>query len=546
MDFKLKLHNYVKAVQSSEWVAGKYQQLAVDRFVNDLKRTDLKFNIEEGERWCKFFSLLKHSKGKQHLNKPFILEGWQVFLIMNIYGWQKLDGLRRFKNVYIEIARKNGKSTLVTGMGLGALLIDREATPEVYSAATKGDQARIVFEEAGRMVNKSELLSNKLTVMRDSIFCKSNFGVFKPLASDSKTLDGLNVHFAAIDEVHAHKSSEVIDLLDTATGAREQPLIVEITTSGSNKGSICYKHHEMTKKVLEGVIKNDAWFGVVYSIDEGDDWKDEKVWIKANPNLAVSKRKEYMHEQYEKAIQMPSFLNTFLRLDLNVWTGSTTRWISDETWMGCYEQFTEQDLLGMECIAGCDLASVGDTNAISLLFKTEDGYKVLNYFFVPAETKQKKYELDNINYPEWVRENDIIETTLPSRDDEAIVLKILEIKSKFKLKAIAFDRWQSEDIVHKLESVGVECVAFGQGYRSMSYPTKKLEEMVTNRQLKHNGNKAMRWMVSNIMIERDAADNIKINKAKSSEKVDGPVSLVMALGTMLDYERKNINSNYVW
>jgi len=546
MDFKLKLHNYIKAVQSGEWVAGKYQQLAVNRFVNDLKRTDLKFNIEEGERWCKFFSLLKHSKGKQHLNKPFILEGWQVFLIMNIYGWQKLDGLRRFKNVYIEIARKNGKSTLVTGMGLGALLIDREATPEVYSAATKGDQARIVFEEAGRMVNKSELLSNKLTVMRDSIFCKSNFGVFKPLASDSKTLDGLNVHFAAIDEVHAHKSSEVIDLLDTATGAREQPLIVEITTSGSNKGSICYKHHEMTKKVLEGVIKNDAWFGVVYSIDEGDDWKDEKVWIKANPNLAVSKRKEYMAEQYEKAIQMPSFLNTFLRLDLNVWTGSTTRWISDETWMGCYEQFSEQDLLGMECIAGCDLASVGDTNAISLLFKTEDGYKVLNYFFVPAETKQKKYELDNINYPEWVREGDIIETTLPSRDDEAIVLKILEIKSKFKLKAIAFDRWQSEDIVHKLESVGVECVAFGQGYRSMSYPTKKLEEMVTNRQLKHNGNKAMRWMVSNIMIERDAADNIKINKAKSSEKVDGPVSLVMALGTMLDYERKNINSNYVW
>jgi len=546
MDFKLKLHNYVKAVQSGECVAGKYQQLAVNRFVNDLKRTDLKFNIEEGERWCKFFSLLKHSKGKQHLNKPFILEGWQVFLIMNIYGWQKLDGLRRFKNVYIEIARKNGKSTLVTGMGLGALLIDREATPEVYSAATKGDQARIVFEEAGRMVNKSELLSNKLTVMRDSIFCKANFGVFKPLASDSKTLDGLNVHFAAIDEVHAHKSSEVIDLLDTATGAREQPLIVEITTSGSNKGSICYKHHEMTKKVLEGVIKNDAWFGVVYSIDEGDDWKDEKVWIKANPNLAVSKRKEYMAEQYEKAIQMPSFLNTFLRLDLNVWTGSTTRWISDETWMGCYEQFSEQDLLGMECIAGCDLASVGDTNAISLLFKTEDGYKVLNYFFVPAETKQKKYELDNINYPEWVRDGDIIETTLPSRDDEAIVLKILEIKSKFKLKAIAFDRWQSEDIVHKLESVGVECVAFGQGYRSMSYPTKKLEEMVTNRQLKHNGNKAMRWMVSNIMIERDAADNIKINKAKSSEKVDGPVSLVMALGTMLDYERKNINSNYVW
>jgi len=546
MDFKLKLNEYVKAVQTGKWTAGKYQQLAVDRFVNDLKRNDLKFNIEEGERWCKFFSLLKHSKGKQHLNKPFILEGWQVFLIMNIYGWQKLDGLRRFKNVYIEIARKNGKSTLVTGMGLGALLIDREATPEVYSAATKGDQARIVFEEAGRMVNKSELLSNKLTVMRDSIFCKSNFGVFKPLASDSKTLDGLNVHFAAIDEVHAHKSSEVIDLLDTATGAREQPLIVEITTSGSNKGSICYKHHEMTKKVLEGVIKNDAWFGVVYSIDEGDDWKDEKVWIKANPNLGVSKRKEYMAEQYEKAIQMPSFLNTFLRLDLNVWTGSTTRWISDETWMGCYEQFSEQDLLGMECIAGCDLASVGDTNAISLLFKTEDGYKVLNYFFVPAETKQKKYELDNINYPEWVREGDIIETTLPSRDDEAIVLKILEIKSKFKLKAIAFDRWQSEDIVHKLESVGVECVAFGQGYRSMSYPTKKLEEMLTNRQLKHNGNKAMRWMVSNIMIERDAADNIKINKAKSSEKVDGPVSLVMALGTMLDYERKNINSTYVW
>ena len=491
--------------------------------------------------------ILKHTKGKTHANKKFILEDWQVFYIMSIYGWKKKNGLRRFKKSYLEIPRKNGKSTIGSGQALGALILDNESTPEVYSAATKGDQARIVFEEAQRMIKVSELLSKRLSVMKDSIVNYTNFGSFKPLSSESKSLDGLNVHCAIIDEIHAHRNSEIIDLLDTATGARDQPLVVEITTAGSNRNSICFKHHEYTKKILEGILIDDSWFGMIFTIDDGDDWKDPKVWQKANPNLGVSKKQDYMNEQFVKAMNMPSFVNTFQRLDLNIWTGSITRWISDEAWMSCFEDYNEDDLRGQECIAACDLASVGDTNSITLVFRCEDEkIRMLNYIFIPEETKNKKYELDSIDFPEWVRNGDVIQFTTKSRDDEAIIMKLLEIKQKFKLKSIVFDRWQSEDIVHQLESIGVDCVGFGQGYKDMSYPTKKLEEFVMNGILKHNGNPCFRWQISNIMISRDAADNIKIDKAKSSEKVDGPVSLVMALGGLLNDERQPTEVNYAW
>jgi phage terminase large subunit-like protein len=544
-DFKKKFHDYIKAVESGEWIAGKWQQLAVKRHLKDLKRKDLVFDIDEGERWCKFFNVLKLSIGEK-AGERFILEDWQTFLIMSIYGWKK-EGRRRFRNVYIEIARKNGKSTLVSGMALGALLIDKESAPQVYSAATKSDQARIIFEECGRMVRGNKVLSEKLNVFRDSIVCKSNSGSFKPLASDSKTLDGLNVHFAAIDEIHAHKTAEVIELLDTAKGARKQPLIVEITTAGSNKNTICYKHHEYTKKILEGTLKNDAWFGVVYSIDDKDDWKDSQCWIKANPNLGISFQPDELQKQFEKAVQMPSFMNTFQRLHMNKWTGSVTRWITDEAWQECYEDYTENDLIGQECVAACDLASVGDTNAITLIFKPIEGkFRTLNYFFVPEITKGQKYELDSIDYPQWVNEGDIIETAKPSRDDDAIFNKIQELRGKFNINSVTFDAWGAKDISFMLESINVECFEFSQTIKSMSYPTKKLEEMIMNKTLVHNGNKAMRWMMSNIMLYRDTNDNIKIDKSKSSEKVDGPVSLVMALGTLLDAERQTTNVNYAY
>jgi phage terminase large subunit-like protein len=545
INFKDKFNNYIKAVESGEWIAGKWQQLAVKRHLKDLKRKDLVFDIDEGERWCKFFNVLKLSIGEK-AGERFILEDWQTFLIMSIYGWQK-ENRRRFRNVYIEIARKNGKSTLVSGMALGALLIDKESAPQVYSAATKSDQARIIFEECGRMVRGNKVLSEKLNVFRDSIVCKSNSGSFKPLASDSKTLDGLNVHFAAIDEIHAHKTAEVIELLDTAKGARKQPLIVEITTAGSNKNTICYKHHEYTKKILEGTLKNDAWFGVVYSIDDKDDWKDSSCWIKANPNLGISFQPDELQKQFEKAVQMPSFMNSFQRLHMNKWTGSITRWISDELWISAKEDYNEDDLRGLECVAGCDLASVGDTNSISVVFRCEDNkIRTLNYFFIPEETKNKKYELDSIDFPEWVRNGDVLQFNTRSRDEEMIIMKLQEISQKFKLKMIVFDRWQSETIVSKLESVGVECMGFGQGYKDMDFPTKKLEELLINEELKHNGNACMRWQVSNIMISRDPADNIKIDKSKSSEKVDGPVSLVMALGGLLNSEMQPTSINYAY
>lgn len=547
-DFKQVFFDYIDSVNSGSILACKWEKLAVKRFENDLKRHEFTFDIETGLKWCNFCTLLNHQTGTQFAGQPFIPEPFQVFILVNLFGWKwKETGYRRFRDVYIEIPRKNGKSFLASSVALGGLTIDRESSAQVYSAATTRDQARIVFEESKKMVRGSNALQNHLGFTRDSIFSKSGYSYFKPLSSDSKTMDGLNVHMAIIDELHAHKDSGVVDLIGTARGARKQPIVFEITTAGSDKGSICYKHHELTKKVLQGVVTLDTWFGVIYTLDEGDDWKESELWKKANPNLNVSKEFDYMKAEFDKAIAMPSHVNTFQRLDLNIWTGSVTRWISDEAWIKCNDDYTIEDLKGLECVAGMDLASVGDTNAITLVFRCKDGkIRQLNYFFVPEETKHGKYQLVNIDYPQWVELGDIIQTSKPSRDDSAILQKLVELSKIFNIKMVVSDRWQAEDIVYELENNGFNVFAFGQGFKSMSYPTKEMEKMIINKELLHNGNRCMRWQVSNIMLTRDPADNVKIDKAKSTDKVDGPVSLVMALAGLLEIERTPVDLNYAW
>ena len=339
----LVVDQYISDVLGGQIPACKWVKLACERHLRDLEHGEkrgLVFDPAAGQLVISFFSLLKHSKG-EWAGRPIVLEPWQQFVLWVLFGWKKwIDGqlVRRFNISYMEVARKNGKSTLAAGVGLYLMVADGEPGAEVYSAATKKDQARITHSEATRMVKSSPALKKRLTVFRDNIHIKDTASKFEPLGRDTDSMDGLNIHAAIIDELHAHKTRDMVDILETAQGARRQPLQFEITTAGFDRESICYQHHERTEKVLEGTVdlcEADSWFGIIFTFDKDDDWEKPETWLKSNPNLGVSKKLEYMRDQAAKAKEMPSKLNSFLRLDMDVWTQSETKWIPLEHWMIC-------------------------------------------------------------------------------------------------------------------------------------------------------------------------------------------------------------------
>ncbi len=546
---KKKLHiaeKYMDAVLSDKIKSCELIKLAAQRHLSDLenaKDLGLKFNPKAAQHVIEFFDFLKHSKG-EWAGKKFELEAFQQFKLYILFGWYKADGTRRFKTAYNEIPRKNGKTTEAAGVALYLLTGDGEYGAEVYAAATKKDQARIAFSEAKNMTNRSEFLRKYLKTSTNNISFQGTLSKMEPLASDSNTLDGLNVHGAIIDELHAHKTSEVVDLLDTATGARLNPLIYEITTAGFNKMSVCFKHRDYSEKVLRGIFKDESWASFIFTIDQKDDWKDEESWYKANPNLGGSKKLTYMRQQFEKAVNMPSFENTFKRLDLNIWTSQETKWLSDESWTDCNRKISLGDLENVTCYGGLDLASTSDITSLCITFII-DPATIASFWwnFVPKETAEQRHFKDKVGYLDWARSGDIILTPGDVTDYDFIEAKIIELKDRFKkLKSIGYDRWNASHIVNNLIKAGVSMDPFGQGFKSMSEPTKTLEKIIKSKKLIHNNNPVARWALSNVVIVKDPAENIKIDKSKSTEKVDPIIAQVISIGEWLT-EGGNTNPN---
>jgi phage terminase large subunit-like protein len=333
---------YGRDVLTGRIKTGKLVQLAVQRHDNDLKTAASRgffFDEEQAARALNLFSYLKHSKG-EWAGQAIELEPWQAWIIATVFGWVNEDtGKRRFRTVYEEIARKNGKTTKLAGIGIKGLTKDEEGGPEIYAAATKRDQARILFEEASRMIRQSKALRTRLDVQQHRIIYQKNFGKFEPLSADANSMDGLNPHMALVDELHAHKTPEVWDVLKSALGARSQPLIWAITTAGFNKNGICYEVRDYAIKVLQGVIDDDAFFGIIYTLDDADDWQDPDNWIKANPNLGVSVSLEYLQEQARQAAVMPTAKVNFLTKHLNVWVTGESAWCTVEKWLACAGDF---------------------------------------------------------------------------------------------------------------------------------------------------------------------------------------------------------------
>ena len=543
-----KLHpaeQYAQQVRNKEILTCELVQLAVQRYYRDLDNAFDKgwyFDRKAAVRAITFIERLKHTKG-EWAGQRFRLEPWQQFIIWNVFGWKNADGTRRFRYAYIEIARKNGKTALSAGIGLYMLFADGEARPEVYSAATVKDQAKICFSDAVEIVKATDL-KNYLTPYRNSIVYELKGGMMKPLSSDYGTHDGLNPSCGIIDEFHAHKDSGMFDVIKSAFGARRQPLMFIITTAGFNKNGACYAYRDNVVKVLRGVNSDDTLFGIIYTLDDQSEWDNPKMWIKSNPNLGVSLSADYLADQVTDAKNRPEAVRNVMTKNVNLWVDAEKTWILDEAWMRCCGEMSVDDLAGCECWGGLDLSNISDITAYVLLFHERDRFQLLPFFWIPKEKMLEKIRKENINYDLWVCAGYVKVTEGNVIDYDFVKADILSIVSRYDLKSSAYDRWNSSQTIIDLQNEGMECNPFGQGYGSMSAPSKEFEKLVLSGRIEHFGNPVLRWMLASTVIKTDPAGNIKPDKEKSVQKIDGIVASIMALGEWMTAQAAEENDPY--
>lgn len=518
---------------------GKYVRLACERHLRDLETGDergLTFSEKAAGAAVRFYSLLTHNKGKW-AGQPLTLEPWQQFIIASLFGWKRADGTRRFRESYTEVARKNGKSTFSSGVGLQLLVADGEQGAEIYTAATKKEQARIVFGDAQNMARKSTALGRFIKVQQHSIFAPSSLSKMVPMSADANTEDGLNPHGIIIDEYHAHPNDALYSVLKSATGARAQPLLSIITTAGFNRLGPCAQLRKSCIGILEQLYEDDAYFTIIFTLDAEDDWLDESTWVKANPNLGVSVSLEYLQEQCRTAQRLPSQQVNFKTKHLNLWTDSSEVWMPHELWMQGATPVDEEALRGKMCFGGLDLASHRDLCALVLLFPDGQGFfDVLMRFWVPADSVEERSKKDGVPYAEWVEAGLITATPGNVTDYNFIKAEVLELAAAYQIQDIGFDPYNASQLVVDLTEEGVSMSAFRQGFLTMSAPTKELEKLVLGAKIRHGGNPVLAWMNGNVELRHDPAGNIKIDKGKSKEKVDGMIALVESIGVWLTAE----------
>ena len=478
-----------------------------------------------------------------------MLDPWQRDRIVRpLFGWKRVvDGVpraqwpRRYREVYIEVPKKNGKSTLAAGIALYLLAADKEQGAEVYSAAGDKDQAAIIFEVAKSMRLASTELRKRSRAYKSSIVVHTLNASYKVLSSDAPTKHGLNPHGIVFDELHVQPNRELWDTLTTGVAARSQPVTVALTTAGYDRHSICWEKHEYALKVLDGSIDDPTFLAVVYAADEKDDWRDPAVWAKANPGLGTSVTVEYMHAQVMKAEASLAYLNTFKRLHLNIWTENLVRWLDAEKWKACNGRTPLDDLAGRECWAGLDLSTTTDITALALLFPPEDeaagAYDVLVYLWAPEESIRLRSQRDRVPYDIWEQQGHLMKTEGNVVDYDVIRGFIRdELAVRYRIREIAYDRWNASQLVTQLSEDGATMVPFGQGFASMNMPTKELETLVNAGRLRHGGHPALSWMAGNVVLQKDPTDNWKPAKNKSSGRIDGVVATIMALGRAIAKE----------
>jgi phage terminase large subunit-like protein len=491
------------------------------------------FDEDEANRAVEFCSeYLTHVKG-EWAGRPLLLEDWQKEFVRNLFGWKRADGTRKYRKAFLFIARKNGKTLLGAAIAIYLLLADREPGAEIYSVAADRDQAAIMFDAAKGMVESNQSLSSRCEVYRRSIVVPATGSAYHVLSADAPTKHGKNAHGVLFDELHAQPNRELYDVMKTSQGSRRQPMFLMFTTAGYDKKSVCYEEYEYACKVRDGIIEDDTYLPVIFEADKDADWTDESVWRAASPNLGISPKLEYLQDECNRAKESVAYQNTFRMLYLNQWMEQSMRWIDITQWDACDGHFNPDELLGRPCIAGLDLASTTDIAALALLFPPDDMdgvYRVLWRFWIPEENMIKRSKKDRVPYVDWHKQGLIFATEGNVIDQNFIKQQLIEDCEKYQVAEIAYDRWNSTKLITELIDEGLTMVPFGQGFASMAAPTKEWEKLILGRRIAHNGNPVARWMMSNVAVRLDPAANMKPDKAKSSEKIDGIVAAIMALG----------------
>lgn len=544
---------YAIDVIAGREVACNWVKLAAKRYLSDKQRSDLVFLDNKVDLVINFCQLLKQSKG-EFGGQKLVLSGWQKFILANIFGFYKTNDegklVRKYKKAYIEIPRKNGKSTFASAIALYMFIMDGEHGPEVYFAATKKDQAKVCYNEAASMVRFNTELSSYLTIQKSRdriIYTNGNFGYITPLSADSDTMSGLNPHFASVDEVHEHKNSGVIDLLTTAIGARLNPMIFEITTSGKDLDSICYEHHKLTEEILQGIKDDDNWFGIIFTIDEGDDWTQPATWRKANPNLGISKKWDYMYNEFQEATNRASKVSVFKQLDLNVWTFGGKGWLVDEQWQACEEYITDDILKECPMWAGLDLAETRDFSALVMAFKLPDGnIYIKTKVWCPEENAVELAKQMQPFLLNWERDGYINFTEGNVTHFDKIESDIIEELKKYKCKALAYDRRYSGSMPNHLINEGINATSYAQTAGMMSPPIKEIERLVISGKLKHEGSPVMRWMVSNAKVKENQGEEVRIIRDSKKTKIDAVIAMIMSIGDLMSDETKEAAKTQIY
>jgi phage terminase large subunit-like protein len=545
---------YTQDVISGAIPACKWTKAACQRQVDDLAKWPARgdeywFDAESAERVCTFLELLPHIKGQlAREKKRFTLEPWQCFLACVIFGWRRKDGTRRFRTAYTEVPRKNGKSFLLAGAALFMLALDGEAGAEVYSLATTRDQARMVFSTAKEMAKREPEFraAFAVDVNAHSLTVEETASKFEALSADENTLDGLNISFATIDELHAHKTRGVWDVTETATGARPQPLIWAITTAGSNRAGICYEQRGYVCNILNSTLKahggmgyrvesdsvvDESYFGIIYTIDDEDDWTLEESWRKANPNYGISVNPEDLRRKCHKAMQLASAQPNFLTKHLDVWVNADAAWMDMLAWDRAADRtMTVDDFAGCPCYMGLDLASKVDIAAKVIVFKRDGAWNLFGRYYLPEDAID---ESDNSQYRGWSADGYLVETPGNVVDYDAVETDFREWADKFKPSSIAFDPGFAWDFCQRMQNQGYPMVELRATVMNYSEPMKELEKLVLSGKLKHDGNPVLSWMISNVVCHRDAKDNIYPRKEREENKIDGAVATIAALAVGL-------------
>jgi phage terminase large subunit-like protein len=531
----LEVNKYIANVHANKVSACDLVHRSLQRHLDDLEKSKSKkypfeFVEEEAQHVFDFFCYCKHSKG-EWAGTAISLEPWQKFIISQVFGWRsKETGLRRYRVVYIEVPRKNGKTTFTAAIGLYQMVAEGEMGAEIYSVASKKDQARIVFDEARNMVRSSRALQEEIEPLAHNLNCLRFMAKFQPLGKNANSLDGLNVQLSIHDELHAWKDESLYSVMETATGSRRHPIIWNITTAGFDKSLYCYELREYTRKILTGVIEDDTHFGIIYTIDEGDDWKSKKTWEKANPNWNVSVKPDDMERLCRKAEEITTNQNAFLCKRLNIWTSQESRWLDMDAWAACDAPLEMVDLVGENCVLGLDLSSTTDICACVYTFLTKQNIlKLYCRFFLPEDAIYKKSGIERSLYDRWVRDGFIITTEGRTLDYEVVYEDIENHAEKFNITHLAYDPWNAAQAVKRFDKQAMEMVAVRQGVYTLNDPCKMLEKFVLAEAVVHGNNPVLTWMADNVVVKYDDNNNITPSKKKSLQKIDGISASVTAM-----------------